>query len=102
EGQIKRAGDDVTIVAIGSMVPMSLEVAKQLEADGISAEVVDPRTLVPFDWELLFTSIRRTGRLVVVDPARRTCGAASEITARAMEECWADLRSAPRRVTWED
>lgn len=101
-GDTKRAGTDVTIVALGSMVGQSLEVAQTLEADAISVEVIDPRTLVPFDWDLVFTSVRKTGRLVVVDPARRTCGAAAEISARVTETCWSDLKSAPLRVTWED
>jgi acetoin:2,6-dichlorophenolindophenol oxidoreductase subunit beta len=101
-GDIKRAGTDVTVVALGSMVGESLGVAQQLEGEGVSVEVVDPRTLVPMDWELVFASVRKTGRLVVVDPARRTCGAAAEIAARVMEECWSDLKCAPRRVTWED
>jgi acetoin:2,6-dichlorophenolindophenol oxidoreductase subunit beta len=102
-GDIKREGTDVTIVALGSMVGESLKVAVELEAeDGTSAEIIDPRTLVPFDWDLVFTSVRKTGRLVVVDPARRTCGAAAEISTRVVEDCWEDLKSKPRRVTWED
>jgi acetoin:2,6-dichlorophenolindophenol oxidoreductase subunit beta len=101
-GEVKRAGSDVTIVAIGSAVGQALEVAEELEPDGVSAEVVDPRTLVPFDWELLLDSVARTGRLVVADPARRTCGAAAEIVSRVTEGAWGLLKSAPRRVTWED
>jgi pyruvate dehydrogenase E1 component beta subunit len=102
-GDTKRTGTDLTIVALGSMVGESLKVAQELEdEDGISAEVIDPRTLVPFDWDLVFASVRKTGHLVVVDPARRTCGAAAEIATRVVEECWRDLKSAPRRVTWED
>jgi len=102
-GEVKRPGGDVTVVAIASTVPQALAVAEELQAsDGISVEVIDPRTLVPFDWQLVFESVRRTGRLVVVDPARRTCGAAAEITARVTESCWGALKSVPRRVTWED
>jgi acetoin:2,6-dichlorophenolindophenol oxidoreductase subunit beta len=101
-GVIRRPGSDVTVVAIGSAVPQALEAAEILAEDGTSAEVLDPRTLVPFDWSLLFDSVRRTGRLVIADPARRTCGAAAEIAARTMEHCWSDLRAAPIRVTWED
>jgi acetoin:2,6-dichlorophenolindophenol oxidoreductase subunit beta len=102
-GDVKREGTDLTVVALGSMVGESLKVAEQLASDdGISLEVIDPRTLVPFDWDLVFDSVRKTGRLVVVDPARRTCGAAAEIATRVVEACWNDLRSAPRRVTWED
>jgi pyruvate dehydrogenase E1 component beta subunit len=101
-GLIRRAGSDMTVVAIGSAVQQALTVAAELAETGVSVEVIDPRTLQPFDWPLVFESVRRTGRLVVADPARRTCGAAAEIAARVMENCWADLRAAPVRVTWED
>jgi pyruvate/2-oxoglutarate/acetoin dehydrogenase E1 component len=102
-GDVKRHGSDVTVIAIGSAVVQALEVAEQLGVDaGLSIEVMDPRTLVPFDWQLVGSSVRKTGRVVVVDPARRTCSAAAEILARISESCWSDLKTAPRRVTWED
>jgi pyruvate dehydrogenase E1 component beta subunit len=97
-----REGIDVTVVALGSLVQKSLAVAEELEAEGVSVEVIDPRTLVPFDWETVLTSVRKTGRIVVADPARRTCGAAAEIAAVTAERCWDDLRAAPKRVTWDD
>ena len=99
---IKRQGSDVTVVAIGSLVRLALQVAEELEADGISVEVIDPRSVVPLDWECIASSIKKTGTLVVADPARRTCGAAAEIMGRAVEESWDDLRAQPRRVTWAD
>ncbi|HUZ56362.1 MAG TPA: transketolase C-terminal domain-containing protein [Streptosporangiaceae bacterium] len=102
EGVIRRPGTDLTVVAIGSAVPQALTAATELAHAGVSAEVIDPRTLVPCDWPLIFDSVRRTGRLVIADPARRTCGAAAEIAARAMESCWSSLRTAPVRVSWED
>ena len=97
-----REGSDVTVVALGSLVHKSLAVAEELEAEGVSVEVIDPRTLVPFDWEAVLASVRKTGRLVVADPARRTCGAAAEIAAVIAERCWDDLRAPPQRVTWDD
>jgi acetoin:2,6-dichlorophenolindophenol oxidoreductase subunit beta len=97
-----REGTDVTVVALGSLVPKSLAVAEELEAEGVSVEVIDPRTLVPFDWEAVLASVRKTGRIVVADPARRTCGAAAEIAAVVAERCWDDLRAPPKRVTWDD
>jgi pyruvate dehydrogenase E1 component beta subunit len=100
--EVKREGDDVTLVAIGPLVKAALALADELERDGISVEVVDPRTLVPLDWDTIGRSLAKTGALVVADPARRTCGAAAEIVARAVESSWASLRSQPRRVTWED
>ena len=76
---IKRQGTDVTIVAIGGMVPRALAAAENLSEEGISAEVVDPRTLVPLDKDAILASVAKTGRLVVVDIAHKTCSAASEI-----------------------
>jgi pyruvate dehydrogenase E1 component beta subunit len=101
-GDVKRPGTDVTVVGIGSAVKQSIEVAEALEGDGISTEVIDPRSLVPFDWDLVLDSVRRTGRLVVVDPARRTCGAAGEIVSRVVDHAWDSLKAQPRRITWED
>jgi pyruvate/2-oxoglutarate/acetoin dehydrogenase E1 component len=99
---LRRKGADVTVVALGSLVQKALDVAEELEAEGISAEVIDPRTLVPFDWDTVLDSVRRTGRIVIADPARRTCGAAAEIAAVVAERCWDHLRVPPMRVTWED
>jgi acetoin:2,6-dichlorophenolindophenol oxidoreductase subunit beta len=100
--EVKREGADVTVVAVGPLVPMALEIAGELESHGYSIEVVDPRTLVPLDWPTIATSIAKTKRLVVADHGRQTCGAAAEIVARAAELEWGTLRQAPRRVTWED
>jgi len=99
---IKRQGTDVTVVAIGALVPKALKVAKALEKEGISVEVVDPRTLVPLDKETILESVGRTGRLVVCDNARLTCSAASEIVAMVSESAYGVLKSAPQRVAWED
>ena len=86
---VKREGADVTIVAIGGMVPRALAAAEKLSEEGISAEVVDPRTLVPLDKDAILESVAKTGRLVVVDMAHKTCSAASEIAAIvAMEGFW--------------
>jgi len=99
---IKRAGTDVTVVAIASQVPRALRVAAELEKDGISVEVIDPRTLVPLDIETILSSVRKTGRLVACDSARLTCSAASEITATVSERAFDALKAAPQRVAWED
>jgi pyruvate/2-oxoglutarate/acetoin dehydrogenase E1 component len=101
-GDIKKRGTDVTVVAIGAMVPKALRVARELEATGTSVEVIDPRTLVPLDKDLILESVSRTGRLVVVDNARLTCSAASEIVAMVVEANFSALKSAPQRVAWED
>ena len=86
---IKREGTDVTIVAIGGMVPLALQAAETLTQEGVSAEVLDPRTLVPMDKQAILDSVAKTGRLVTVDMAHKTCSAASEIAAIvAMEGFW--------------
>jgi pyruvate/2-oxoglutarate/acetoin dehydrogenase E1 component len=99
---VKRQGSDVTVVAIGGLVPRALKVAAALEKDGISVEVVDPRSLVPLDLDTILTSVAKTGRLVVCDNARMTCSAASEIVSAVVERSFATLKAAPRRVAWED
>jgi pyruvate dehydrogenase E1 component beta subunit len=99
---VKRQGTDVTVVAIGALVPRALRVAAKLAKEGISVEVVDPRTLVPLDLDTILTSVRKTGRLVVCDNARLTCSAASEIVAAVTEQAFDALASAPRRVAWAD
>jgi pyruvate dehydrogenase E1 component beta subunit len=98
QADIKREGSDVTIVAIGGMVPRALQAAAALAEDGISAEVLDPRTLVPLDKQAILDSVAKTGRLVTVDMAHKTCSAASEIAAIvAMEGFW-DLQAPIQRV----
>lgn len=99
---VKRRGRDVTVVAIGALVPKALKVAAALEREGVSVEVVDPRTLVPLDLDTILESVSRTGRLVVCDNARLTCSAASEIVAAVAERSFGALKAPPRRVAWED
>ena len=96
----KREGTDVTVVALAKMVHDALEVAEEMAGEGISLEVIDPRTLVPLDREAIFESVRKTGRLVVVDEACQTCGAAAEILAlvTANKATFASLKAAPARV----
>ncbi len=99
---VKRHGEDVTVVAIGGLVRQALRAAERLAGDDIDVEVVDPRTLVPLDLETIIDSVRRTGRLIVCDNARKTCSAASEIVAAVTEQAYDSLRAAPLRVAWED
>ena len=99
---VKRSGSDATIVAIGAMVRHALRAADLLQQDDISAEVIDPRTLFPLDQEAILASVRKTGHLVVVDEARTTCSAASEIAALVAEQAFAALRAPVRRVTVPD
>ncbi|WP_405021004.1 alpha-ketoacid dehydrogenase subunit beta [Kitasatospora sp. NBC_00070] len=98
--RVHRAGTDVTVVAVGHLVHESLAVARELAEEGISVEVLDPRTLYPFDWEALGTSLEKTGRLVVIDDSNRSCGIGAEILATAAEQY--RLTAPPRRITRPD
>lgn len=99
---VRREGADATVVAIGRCVGYALAAADALEREGISVDVIDPRSLVPLDWDTILSSVDRTGRLVVADASHRTCSAASEIAATAAEECFAALRAPVRRVVTPD
>jgi pyruvate dehydrogenase E1 component beta subunit len=98
-GRIHRHGTDVTVVAIGHLVHDALAVADELASE-VSAEVFDPRTVYPFDWDLLATSVEKTGRLVVVDDSNRSCGIGAEVVATVVEEM--TLVAAPKRVCRPD
>lgn len=92
-------GRDITIVAIGTMMRPALDAAKALLSDGISAEVVDPRTLVPLDEEGILSSVAKTGHLIVVDEARDRCSAASHIAAVVADRGFRHLKAPIKRVT---
>ena len=97
---VKRGGTDVTIVALAYYVQEALAVAEELAGEGISVEVIDPRTLVPMDADTIRASARKTGRVVIVDEAPATCSAASEIAALIVEdaETFRALSAPVRRV----
>lgn len=97
---IRREGSDVTVVVFGNMARNVQKAAEALSE--ISIEIVDPRTLVPLDEETILASVRKTGRLVVVDEARDRCSAASHIAAVVADRAFAHLRAPIRRVTVED
>jgi len=99
---IKRKGRDVTIVATGMVLHKSLKAAEALSREGVEAEVIDPRTLVPLDRETILESVRRTGRLVVASEDVLSCGVASEIAALAAEEALWSLDAPVRRVAVPD
>ena len=102
KARIAREGSDVTVVAIGTMMKPALAAAKALEEQGVSAEVLDPRTLVPLDEAAIVASLEKTGRLIVVDEARDRCSAASHIAAIAADKAFAALKAPVRRVTVPD
>jgi pyruvate dehydrogenase E1 component beta subunit len=101
-GDIKREGSDVSIIAIAGGVPLALKAATKLAKDGISAEIIDPRSLVPLDTALILKSVRKTGRAIVVDPAHQNCSAASEIAAQIAEHAFEALRGPVLRVATAD
>ncbi len=100
KASIRRKGSDVTVVALARMVYEALSAAEDLAGEGISSEVIDPRTLSPLDRETVIKSVKKTGRLVVVDEACQTCGAAAEIIASVTSDkaAFKALKSAPARV----
>jgi pyruvate dehydrogenase E1 component beta subunit len=96
---VKREGEDVTIVAVGKMVLVALEAAQRLAKESVSVEVVDPRSLSPLDEETILGSLEKTGRLVIVDEATPRCSFATDIAALAADRGF-DLLDAPvKRVT---
>jgi acetoin:2,6-dichlorophenolindophenol oxidoreductase subunit beta len=100
--EIKHAGSDVTIVAIAGAMKPALAAAQALKAEGISVEVLDPRTLVPLDTEAILRSVAKTGHLIVVDNAHRTCNAAAEIAATVAQEAFEYLKKRIVRLSTPD
>lgn len=88
---VKKEGADVTLVAVGLMVPRALEAAEKLEAEGISVEVIDPRTLAPLDTDTIYASIRKTHRAAVVEESNKTAGIGAELAAKFQEDLYYDL-----------
>ena len=97
EADIKREGSDITLVAYSNMLFKSLEAAKEFEKEGISCEVVDPRTLVPLDIDTIIDSVKKTGRLVVVTEACKRGSVASDISAKVNEKAF-DWLDAPVKI----
>jgi len=99
---VKREGEDVTIVATLYMVHKALEAAKELNEQGVKAEVIDPRTIVPLDKKAIIDSVKKTGRLVIVSEDCKTAGVSAEIAALVAEEALDYLDAPIRRVTEPD
>jgi len=98
QADIKRKGADVTVVATSFMVQRSLAAAETLAREGIQVEVVDPRTLVPLDFDAIMASVEKTGRAVVADECHQSCGVAAELAARIAEAGFDKLKAPIRRV----
>jgi pyruvate/2-oxoglutarate/acetoin dehydrogenase E1 component len=102
QARVRRFGTDVTLIAWGAVVPAALRAAEQVASEGIDAEVIDPRTLSPLDWDTLVGSVDKTGRLVVAHEAPRSGGPGGELVAGLIERCFYSLRSPPQRVAGAD
>jgi pyruvate/2-oxoglutarate/acetoin dehydrogenase E1 component len=103
KGAVRKEGTDVTLISFSWLLHQSLKAAEQLLSQGIKAEVVDIRTLKPLDEELILTSVRKTGRVVVVDGAWKFCGYSAEVISLIMEKGGMDfLKAPPLRVNLPD
>ena len=102
EAAVRREGADVTLVAVSHMQVDAMQAAYLLSEEGIDVEVIDPRTLKPLDVPLIVQSVKKTGRLLVVDGGWKTCGYSAEIAALAAEECFAELKAPVKRLALPD
>ena len=102
KGDIKREGNDITVIAVGHLVNTALKAADNLADKGISIEVYDPRSLLPIDFKTLKKSIEKTGKAIVFDDSNRTCGYAAEIAAFLSDECFTLLKAPVKRITRAD
>jgi pyruvate dehydrogenase E1 component beta subunit len=100
--RIRRRGEDISIVTYGGMVPVSLRAAEVVALEGIDVEVIDLRTIYPWDIETVTASVSRTGKLLFVQEPQRTGGVGAEIVAEVAERCGYDLVAPPRRLTATD
>ena len=99
---VERAGTDITLLSWGAMMKEAREAADRLGGAGVSVELIDIRTLVPFDVDTVATSVAKTGRAVVIHEAPRTCGVGAEVVAQIQELCLYDLLAPVVRVTGWD
>lgn len=102
QAEVVRAGSDVTLVAWGAQMPIIEQAADMAERDGVSCEVIDLRTLLPWDRDRVAESVRKTGRLIINHEAPRTSGFGAEIAAAIQETCFLYLEAPIMRVTGQD
>lgn len=99
KGRVVREGNDVTVIALSRMVGVALEAAQELANDGISVEVVDPRSISPLDEDLILKSVRKTGHVVVVDEDNPRCSMATDIVALVATKAFDYLNAPPQMIT---
>jgi pyruvate dehydrogenase E1 component beta subunit len=102
KARIAKQGRDFSLITYGSNTPIALDAAEELEADGISAEVIDLRTLNPCDWKTVIESVKKTGRVMVLHEATKTLGLGAEIISRVNEGAFYYLEAPPKRVAGWD
>tara|TARA_B100000676_G_scaffold304466_1_gene356812 strand:+ start:1972 stop:2949 length:978 start_codon:yes stop_codon:yes gene_type:complete len=98
QAAVCRPGEHLTAVALTTMVPLTLMVADELAAEGISVEVIDPRTTAPLDMETILASVHRTGRLLIIDETFAPCGIGAEVAAQVVDRAFDDLDAPVRRL----
>ena len=98
KASVVREGTDVTVVALGVMVHRTLEAAELLKEEGVSLELIDPRTISPLDTQTMLQSVHKTGRLLIIDEAVGPCGVGAEIAAQVCDQGFDDLDAPIRRV----
>lgn len=102
KAEIRKEGTDATIVARSLMVPLAMRAAEQLEEEGVSCEVIDPRTIRPLDIETIVESVKKTNRVVIAEESHPFCGIASEIASQIMERAFDYLDAPVKRVSGAD
>lgn len=102
QANVIKAGTDVTIIALSYLVVESLHADTVLSANGVSAEIIDLRSVNPIDWATVQKSVRKTGRLIVADTGFQTCSVASEVIAKVSLDCFSFLKCAPIRIAMPD
>ena len=102
KAKLLHKGNDLSIVSMSYMTVEALHAVTYLESKGISCDVLDLRTISPLDWEMVFNSVRKTGRLLVLDTSSKTCSIASEVIARCSSELFNELKTAPQILTLPD
>lgn len=102
KGIVRKKGKDITLVATSFMACESMKAVLELEKEGIDVEFIDPRTVKPIDEDLILKSVKKTGRLLVVDGGWKTCGLAAEISAMVSESVFEYLKAPIKRLTLPD
>ncbi|MFZ2956851.1 MAG: transketolase C-terminal domain-containing protein [Candidatus Ozemobacteraceae bacterium] len=102
KAQLLKTGEDLTMVSFSNMSIEAFHAVEILEANGISCDLVDLRTIKPLDWETVFASVKKTGRLMALDTGNEFCSVAGEIIARVSMECFPHLKTPPKRLALPD